>query len=153
MIRSEPKTTWFRTCTVLENHTKSLIQHCERSELRLHLSGQKVIKNAKNGIKSVTRQVSFNRTKIGGKCQNWKTQMRHVGWFSNTVLYRKWCLLSDDTHDLPTFFKCFISKVYFKLATKIQKVKISTNFLNVCFGPKVTQSFQLSWNKLVVAKM
>ena len=25
----------------------------------------------------VTRQVSFNRTKIGGKCQNWKIQMRH----------------------------------------------------------------------------
>ena len=26
---------------------------------------------------SVTRQVSFNRTKIGGKCQNSKIQMRH----------------------------------------------------------------------------
>ena len=25
---------------------------------------------------SVTRQVSFNRSKIGGKCQNWKIQMR-----------------------------------------------------------------------------
>ena len=34
---------------------------------------------------SVTRQVSFNRTKIGGKCQNQKIQMRHFGWFSNTV--------------------------------------------------------------------
>ena len=34
---------------------------------------------------SVTRQVSFNKTKVGGKCQNWKTQMRHFGWFSNTV--------------------------------------------------------------------
>ena len=34
---------------------------------------------------SVTRQVSFNRSKIGGKCQNWKIQMRHFGWFSNTV--------------------------------------------------------------------
>ena len=30
--------------TVFENHRKSLIQHCERSELRLHL-----IKNTKNG--------------------------------------------------------------------------------------------------------
>ena len=35
--------------TVFENHRKSLIQHCERSELRLHLSGQELIKNAKNG--------------------------------------------------------------------------------------------------------
>ena len=33
----------------------------------------------------VSRQVSFNRSKIGGKCQNWKIQMRHFGWFSNTV--------------------------------------------------------------------
>ena len=35
-------------CTVFENHRKSLIQHCERSKLRLHFSGQKLIKNAKN---------------------------------------------------------------------------------------------------------
>ena len=46
------------------------------------LSGQELIKDAKNGqfgeflknlrlpSNSVTRQVSFNRTKIGGKCQN-----------------------------------------------------------------------------------
>ena len=34
---------------------------------------------------SVTRQVSFNRTKIGGKCQNQKIQLRHFRWFSNTV--------------------------------------------------------------------
>ena len=35
--------------TVFENHRKSLLQHCERSELRLHLSGQKLIENVKNG--------------------------------------------------------------------------------------------------------
>ena len=34
---------------MFENHRKSLIQHCERSELRYILSGQKLIKNAKNG--------------------------------------------------------------------------------------------------------
>ena len=34
---------------------------------------------------SVTRQVTFNRIKIGGKCQNWKIQMRHFKWFSNNV--------------------------------------------------------------------
>ena len=32
---------------------------------------------------SVTRQVSFNRTKIGGKCQNAKIRMRHFESFSN----------------------------------------------------------------------
>ena len=54
------------------------------------LSGQKLIKNAKNGEflktwilrpNSVTRQVSFNRTKIGGKCQNSQIQMRHFWVF------------------------------------------------------------------------
>ena len=34
---------------------------------------------------SVTRQVNFNQTKIGEKCQCLKIQMRHFGWFSNTV--------------------------------------------------------------------
>ena len=53
------------------------------------LSGQKFIKNAKNGqfgeflktwslrSNSVTRQVSFDRTKIGRKCQTSKIEMRH----------------------------------------------------------------------------
>ena len=35
---------------MVENHRKSLIQHCERSEVRLNIfNGQKFIKNAKNG--------------------------------------------------------------------------------------------------------
>ena len=32
---------------------------------------------------SVTRQVNFHWTKIGGKCQNGKIQLRHFGRFSN----------------------------------------------------------------------
>ena len=36
-------------CTVFENHRKSIIQHCEQSELRYILSGGKLIKNAQNG--------------------------------------------------------------------------------------------------------
>ena len=35
--------------TVFENPAKSLIQHCERSELCLHFEWTKVHKNAKNG--------------------------------------------------------------------------------------------------------
>ena len=35
--------------TVFENQRKSLIQHCERSELNYIFSGQKLIINAKNG--------------------------------------------------------------------------------------------------------
>ena len=40
---------------------------------------------------SVTRQVSFNRTKIGGKCQNSKIQMRHLSNFQ-TIFF---AFLSD----------------------------------------------------------
>ena len=40
--------------TVFENHTKSLIQHCERSELHLHCDS------------------TLNRTKIDGKCRKLK---------------------------------------------------------------------------------
>ena len=66
---------------VYENHRKSRIQHCERSELRLH----KLIKNTKNSQfwrvfrnlklprNSVTRQITYKRTKIGGKYQNVKS--------------------------------------------------------------------------------
>ena len=35
---------------------------------------------------SVTRQVSFDRTKIGGKCQNSNFQKRHLELFSNNVV-------------------------------------------------------------------
>ena len=59
------------------------------------LSRQKFMKNApkwsilasfwKPETCCVTRQVNFNRTKIGGMCQNLKTQIRHFGWFSYTV--------------------------------------------------------------------
>ena len=35
--------------TMFENHRKSLIHTCERSELRLHIDEQTFIKNAKNG--------------------------------------------------------------------------------------------------------
>ena len=34
---------------VFENHRKSLIQHCERSELRLHFELTSLLKTPKNG--------------------------------------------------------------------------------------------------------
>ena len=51
--------------TSFENSVNSLIQHCERSEPRLHFGWTKSDRHR------VTRQVK-NRTKLGGKCQNWK---------------------------------------------------------------------------------
>ena len=46
---------------------------------------------------SVTRQVTFNRTKISGKCQNSKIQMRHFEGFSNNVQEAKNIVLNDVT--------------------------------------------------------
>ena len=72
------------------------------------LSGQKFLRNAKNDqfgeflktwslrSNSVTRQVNFNRTKIGGKCQHW-----NIGWFSNNAFLRTWNLLEQ--RNLPYF--------------------------------------------------
>ena len=49
---------------------------CERSELRIHFEWTKMVnlgvylKTFTQWFNSATRQVSFNRTKIGGRCQN-----------------------------------------------------------------------------------
>ena len=67
--------------TVFENHRKSLIQHCERSELRLQIEWTKVnskcqkwyiLKTWSLWSNSVTCHVTFNWINIGGKCQNKK---------------------------------------------------------------------------------
>ena len=42
-------------------------------------------------LNSVARQVNFDRTKIGGKYRKYKNskiEMRHFGWFSNTMSFR-----------------------------------------------------------------
>ena len=73
---------------VFENHRKSRIQHCERSELSLHFSGQKLIENAKNGpfwrvlenLKLACGQIVLpdKSILIGQKLmENAKIQMRH----------------------------------------------------------------------------
>ena len=74
---------FFLYCTVFENHRKSRIQYCERSELRLHFEWTKVhTKCQKSSISAwnlrsniVSRQVTFKRTKLVGKYQKWKIQM------------------------------------------------------------------------------
>ena len=40
-------TLFLKEFTVFKNRPKSRIQHCERSELQLHFSKQKLLKNAK----------------------------------------------------------------------------------------------------------
>ena len=54
---------------LVENHRKSLIQHCKRSELYVYfLNGQKFIKRAKNG--RFWRVFENLEYQTGGKCQN-----------------------------------------------------------------------------------
>ena len=85
----------FHQNTVFENQRKVSSNMASKARYVYILSGQKFIKNAKNSqhwrffknlkLAGVTRQVTFNRTKNYGKCQNWKIQMRHFEWFLNTV--------------------------------------------------------------------
>jgi len=76
---------------VFENYKKKVSFNIASEESYVYiLNGQKLIKNAKKKsfwriFDSVTRQVSFNRTKIGGKRQNSQFQMRHFQYFSNSV--------------------------------------------------------------------
>ena len=69
--------------TVFENHRKKVSFNIASEASYVYiLNGQKLIKNAKKIsfwriFDSVTRQVNFNRTKIGGKRQNSELQMGH----------------------------------------------------------------------------
>ena len=68
--------------TVFENRRKSIIQQCGRVD-KNSLKIPKMVNLAsfrKTEVclsNSVTRQVTFNLTKIGGKCQNSKIEMRY----------------------------------------------------------------------------
>ena len=78
--------------TVFENHRKSLIQHLSYVYI---LSGQKLIKNAKNGPiwRVFWKPEACGQTElpdrsvlIGQKLvENAKIQMRYFEWFSNNV--------------------------------------------------------------------
>ena len=54
---------------------------------------------------SVTRQVILNSTKISGKCQNQKIQMRHFVEFSNNVRNHDYVVRLDEVPDFP-LWKC-----------------------------------------------
>ena len=83
----------------------------------------------------VTRQVSLNRTKIGGKCQNSKILMRHFEWFSNTVIL--WCIfgrnwISLENYEIVfSFWKTYLSLTgisnILRNAENIPKMDLSSN--------------------------
>ena len=71
---------------------------------------------------SVTRQVSFNRRKIGGK---WKIQMRHFWWFWNNV-WRAARTQTPRENDLDADFE----KPLFTTSISILKLKPTLQVLN-----------------------
>ena len=114
--------------TVFENHRKSLFQYCERSELRLHFQWRKVhqkcAKNYQFGeflktwslrSNSVTRQITFNRTKISRNA-TFSSNMNHMLW---TVLF--WNLYLVDSNS--AIFGDFQSKT-----ESIRKCEIFSTF-------------------------
>ena len=64
---------------VFENHRKGLIQHCERSELRLHLSGHWTILTGFSKPEACGQTVLPDRSVLIGQklMENAKIQMRH----------------------------------------------------------------------------
>ena len=102
MVKFEEKREWIggqanTSNTLFENHRKSLIL---RLYERIHFDRTKVHKNAKNGqfgdflkdwslwTNSVTRLMNFRRTKIIGKWQISKNEMRHFWCFSNRSYFK-----------------------------------------------------------------
>ena len=84
-----PKRSREAESTVFKNPPQSRIQHYNRSELLTFTIwvDKKLIKNGHFWRILKTWSLMLNSviwTKIG-KCLNWKTQMRHFVWFSNTV--------------------------------------------------------------------
>ena len=62
--------------TVFENPQKSRIQH-----LHFHVLFDEFFKSWLFCQTALPERLIFDRTKIGGKCQNWKIHLRHFGWF------------------------------------------------------------------------
>ena len=83
--------------TVFENQEKVSFNIASEASYVYILSGQKLMKNAKNSqywrllenMKLAGKQcyqTGHFKKDIDGKWQNWKI-LRHFGWFSNTVLF------------------------------------------------------------------
>ena len=74
--------------TVFENHRKSLIQHCERSELSLHCQTQSIWRVFG---KTFGQKVLPDRLILIGQklIENTNIQMRHFEGFLNHVSNRK----------------------------------------------------------------
>ena len=94
---------------------------------------------------SVTRQVSFNRAKIGGKCQNSKIQMRHFEWFSNTVQASERYANSNDFLEMHLqhfwkwatkdyFFDYFGAIVYMNFQSLINWQNVSFPLSQILYG-------------------
>ena len=82
----------------------------------------------------VTRQVSFNRSKIGGKCQNWNVKMRHFGDFQTM-----WLGLQLNKHRFFVVFgwNSFVQKLSNQKFNFTSKVALLIKY----FGPSWLRQF------------
>ena len=88
---------WCKMNWITILHLETQIPHSERSELplqkwtKVYEKCQKLSqfgeckKTSSSRSNSVTRQVNYTRTKIGGKAKTERSQMRLFLWFSNTM--------------------------------------------------------------------
>ena len=114
--------------TVFKNHRKSLIRHCEQSELRLHFEWT-FIKNAKNGQfwrvffvkpKTCYQTVLPDRSVFSEKCQKKKVKCDIFEDFLNCEFVRKYntCLQNLGAKIqiiISSFFSPFLLIFCFKL--------------------------------------
>ena len=99
---------------------------------------------------SVTTQVSFSRTKIGGKCQNWTIQMRHFEWFSNTVS----SLRPPSLTFRGSFGKAHLpNSAIFKVFAECLEQKTSSNLFSAAEAPEDAQDLQVKNLKSQIASL
>ena len=94
---------------------------------------------------SVTRQVSFNRTKIGGKYQTSNIKMRHFGWFSNNVeLYLKAVV---SIVSLSTWLRLISKWDFFALIVKWQsRLRITCWWTTLTYWAQKRTQSRWRWN-------
>ena len=138
------KLEWKRTSKIV---FASLMRHSvwkskKKSHSTLRVSGQEFIKSAKNGFlktwswrsNSINRQVIFNRTKIGGKCQNPK--------YSNATFWVifKQCIL--------TFCRPFLLEYWRFLQKKVEGDFVATSCVQkISLGEKAVSLKEIPWEE------
>ena len=96
----------------------SWICRCTCHHVLLEHSGWKSQKKSHSTLRAKRAAFTFWLVKIGGKCQNWKIEMRLSGWFSNTVRNRQQMNLTGDQIKLSSASNVVFSISYQQNTTR-----------------------------------